>query len=221
MLKITQNLVPPGATGRRPGKRMTVRSLTVHSTGNPKSTAKNETDNIRNHDPFKKVSFHYAVDENGAYQAIPDNETAWHAGDGPKGEGNNTSIGIEICESGDRRKTLDNAVELFKILMKKYNLPISAVRQHHFWSGKDCPRILRNPEFIKDSMDWEWFIAQLPEEDIEMVRKIKIKINGIVTEVDSINKEGSEYVQLRDLSTGVITVGYDTTLKMPTVIVKK
>ena len=43
---------------------------------------------------------------------IPLNEVARHAGDGGSGTGNRRSISIEICESGDRAKTLENAIKL-------------------------------------------------------------------------------------------------------------
>ena len=40
-------------------------------------------------------------------------------GTGGTGRGNRKSIGIEICESGDRQKTLQNAAELVAKLLKE------------------------------------------------------------------------------------------------------
>ncbi|HJA41202.1 MAG TPA: N-acetylmuramoyl-L-alanine amidase, partial [Firmicutes bacterium] len=53
----------------------------------------------------------------------------------------------EICysKSGGERyvKAEENAVQLVAYLLKKYKLPISRVKQHNFWSGKDCPHRIR------------------------------------------------------------------------------
>lgn len=49
---------------------------------------------------------HLVIDETEAIECIPLNEVAWHAGDGANGTGNRKSIGLQICESGDRVKTL-------------------------------------------------------------------------------------------------------------------
>ena len=102
------------------------------------------------------TSSHYAVDDQGIIQGIEDNRNAWHCGDGT-GKGNMTSIGVEICysKSGGERyvKAEENAVQLVAYLLKKHKLPISRVKQHNFWSGKDCPHRIRKEgrwaEFIQ------------------------------------------------------------------------
>ena len=92
------------------------------------------------------TSSHYAVDDQEVIQGIEDNRNAWHCGDGT-GKGNMTSIGVEICysKSGGERyvKAEENAVQLVAYLLKKHKLPISRVKQHNFWSGKDCPHRIR------------------------------------------------------------------------------
>lgn len=170
---ITQ-LISTTAKGRRPQIPMKAEYITIHSTGNPRSTAKNEAMNVINNNPGMKVSFHIAVDEKEAYNVIPLNEIAWHAGDGEKGPGNRTSIGIEICELGDREKTLLNAASVVRELMASQGIGIDHIVQHNHWSGKDCPRILRNPTYIKDGLDWNWFLTQL-DETAEAERTIKEK----------------------------------------------
>lgn len=66
-----------------------------------------------------------------------------------------TGIGIELCvnEGNDFEKTMENAAALCAALMRAYDLRIEDVRQHHDFSGKDCPnRILRDDrteEFLK------------------------------------------------------------------------
>ena len=69
--------------------------------------------------------------------------------------GNMTGIGIELCvnEGNDFEKTMENAAALCAELMKAYDLRIEDIKQHHDFSGKDCPhRILsadRTEEFVK------------------------------------------------------------------------
>lgn len=115
-------------------------SITIHSTGNLTSTARNERDNLARVDNTRHASFHIVVDDKEAIECIPLNEAAWHAGDGYYGEGNRTSISIEICESGDRAKTLDNAARIAAKIMQEQN--ITKMVRHFDWSGKICPGIL-------------------------------------------------------------------------------
>ena len=97
------------------------------------------------------------MDENQIVQCIPDNENAWHAGDGGNGTGNRKSLAIEICENGDLLKATDNAAELTAMLMTKYNVPMENVVQHNHWSGKDCPRRIRAGE----PYGWTAFIEKV------------------------------------------------------------
>ena len=127
--------------GRRPGIAMQPEYITIHSTGNEKSTARNERDWLVNPKNTRKASWHICVDENEAIEAIPLDEVAWHAGDGASGTGNRKSISIEICESGDRTKTLENAVKLVAKLLKERGWSIDRLRRHYDWSKKICPRI--------------------------------------------------------------------------------
>ena len=46
--------------------------------------------------------------------------------------------------------------------------------------------------------------------EIETVSKIKINLNGVIKEVETINKDGYNYIKLRDLADDKITVGYDS-----------
>lgn len=91
------------------------------------------------------ASYHIVVDEKEAIECIPLDEVAWHAGDGSgAASGNRTSIGIEICESGDYAKTLDNAVRLVASMLKERSWGIDRLRRHYDWSGKNCPRLMNN-----------------------------------------------------------------------------
>lgn len=55
-----------------------------------------------------------------------------------------------------------------------------------------------------------------PEEE-EMVKKIKIVLNGVEKEVNVIEKDGNNYIKLRDLQDDKISIGYNC---KPTVTVK-
>jgi len=75
---------PEGVEGSRPGTKMTsVEFITIHDTASTSSgaTAKMHADLlVRGY----TASWHFAVDEDGAYQSIPLDEIAWHAGDGTR-----------------------------------------------------------------------------------------------------------------------------------------
>jgi N-acetylmuramoyl-L-alanine amidase len=144
---------------RRPGLSMSPQYITIHSTGNPKSTARNERGWLTNPSNTRTASWHICVDEKEAVEAIPLNEVAWHAGDG-SGQGNRASIGIEICESGNRAKTLENAVKLTAKLLKERGWGVDRLRRHHDWSGKICPRILQPNNWA----GWEQFKRDVQKE---------------------------------------------------------
>lgn len=129
----------PKSEKRRPGRPFTPQYLTIHSTGNLNSTAKNERGWLENPSNDRTASWHIVVDQNEAIEAIPLNEVAFHAG---TASGNSTSIGMEICESGNREKTLANAAEVAAEILKKKGWGIDRLRRHYDWSGKVCPRIL-------------------------------------------------------------------------------
>jgi len=117
---------------------MTPTTITIHSTGNLESTAKNERSWLTNPTNDRVASWHICVDEKEAVEAIPLDEVAYHAGNNT---GNRSSISIEICESGNREKTVENAVKLVAKLLKERGWGIDRLRRHYDWSGKICPQI--------------------------------------------------------------------------------
>lgn len=208
MINIRKDHVPT-ASKKRTGIAMKPLYITVHSTGNQHSTAKNERAWLNNPSNTSVIGYHYVVDDTEAIEVIPPNEVAWHAGDG-RGQGNMTSIGIEICESGNRQKTLDNAVKLVQYLMKEHN--IAKVVRHYDWSKKNCPRILNSDgKWTK----WNEFYDRIMKSDEFVVTKTKIDLNGEIKEVDAINVDGSNYIKLRDLADSKIVVDYDAQKKIP------
>ena len=130
----------PVTKTRRPGTKITPTIIIVHSTANLKSTAQNEADWLLNITNDRSASWNYAVDQLQAVEAIPAGELTYNTLDA---KANHTSISIEICESGDRGKTLQNAAELVNHLMAEWNIPIANVFPHRHFQAKDCPRILQ------------------------------------------------------------------------------
>ena len=153
-MKIEQQLLKPGHRCR-PGGSYKVLSITIHSTGNAASTAKNERLWLDNPTNNRDASWHYVVGDGIVIQAIPDSEEAWHAGNK---EGNRYSIGVEIIESGDRKAVIATAAEFVAKKVKEYGLTMQGIKKHYDWTGKNCPRILIDPAYVKDGMDWKYFL---------------------------------------------------------------
>lgn len=121
--------------------------VTIHETGNTNRGA-----NARAHANYLKgndaanlpVSWHYTVDDTETYQHLPENEDAFHAGDGA-GNGNRQSIAIEMAvnSDGNFQTTIDRTVALVADICTRRNIPIANIRQHFNWNGKNCPQNLR------------------------------------------------------------------------------
>lgn len=139
----------------RSGKIITPKYLTIHSTGNFKSNARQERNWLINTTNKSGASWNICVDDTEAIIAIPLNEKSNHSG---SNTGNLTSIGLEICESGDREKTLKNTIQISAFILKEFNLTYKDLRQHYDWNKKNCPRILRQENM------WEWFVNEVKKE---------------------------------------------------------
>ena len=59
--------------------------------------------------------------------------------------GNNNSIGIESCinEGSDIHLTWQRTAKLVSHLLEDNNLTMDDIRQHHYFSGKNCPQTMR------------------------------------------------------------------------------
>lgn len=121
------------------GRKITVKGLMLHSVGCPQPKA-SVFINSWNSASYDRACVHGFIDGNDAtvYQTLPWNHRGWHCG----GSGNNTHIGVEMCEpacirytSGSNftcsdkttaravaKRTYEAAVELFAMLCKQYNL---------------------------------------------------------------------------------------------------
>ena len=125
------------------GRKITVKGLMLHSVGCPQPKA-SAFINSWNSPAHGTSCVHGFIDGNDGtvYQTLPWNHRGWHCGSGSKGSGNNTHIGVEMCESACIRytagsnftcsdtvtakavakRTYEAAVDLFAYLCKKYSL---------------------------------------------------------------------------------------------------
>ena len=194
-----------------------IKYIVVHFTANNGDTAYGNTNYFKS---YRGASAHYFVDENGIYQSVEDKNIAWHCGAKKYKHStcrNSNSLGVELCSRKDSKgnyyfmdKTVDNAIELVKMLMAKYNVPIANVIRHYDVTGKNCPE-----PFVRDIKAWQNFKDRLEEK----VVKQNIKINGKVKSVDAINKDGYTYIKIRDLS-DILSIMYDKNTKLITLSVK-
>ncbi len=163
-ITVVADYIPEGRYNR-PGGNYKVKSIVIHNTGNFNIGA--DANSHRNYikQDGTKTSWHYTVDDKTIFKHLPEEERAWHAGDGREGLGNTNGIGIEICVNHETEGTrnpskyfdraLDNAAQLVAELMYKYKLTIKQVKQHNDFSGKNCPQVIRENDL------WEPFLENV------------------------------------------------------------
>ena len=135
----------PYSNQKRPGTvyakyHFKPQGITIHNTGNPRSNALNERGWLTNPNNQRTASFHLAIDDVRVVEVIPLNELAWHCGDFV---GNNTTIGVEICEP-QHDKAMFNAIHWCASHMKKHGWGVDKLYTHQMWSGKYCPNVILN-----------------------------------------------------------------------------
>lgn len=187
--------------GRRPCVNMAPKYITIHNTGNPNSTAKNERTWLTNPDNPRSASFHYVIDAINVVECIPPNETANHAGDG-RGDGNMRSVGVEICESGDYAQTLRNAAAFVASLLYERGWGIDRLRRHYDWSGKICPRKMYDSG---KWTGWEAFKRMVSDELKSLgygADTVKLEVNGKKI-ADGISIKGTTYFPSRAFANAI------------------
>lgn len=124
-------------------RKITVKGLMLHSVGCPQPKASVFVNNW-NKASYDRACVHAFIDANTGdiYQGLPWNHRGWHCASGSKGSGNNTHVGVEMCEpacikytggssftcsdkptaQAAAKRTYEAAVELFAYLCKQYNL---------------------------------------------------------------------------------------------------
>lgn len=129
------------------GKKIAVKGLMLHSVGCPQPRA-SVFINSWNRADYDNACVHAFIDgtDGTVYQTLPWNHRGWHCASGRNGSGNNTHIGVEMCEPAcikytggstftcsDKvtakavvKRTYEAAVELFAMLCKEYGLKPTA-----------------------------------------------------------------------------------------------
>lgn len=100
--------------------------------------------------------------------------------------GNNNSIGIESCinEGTDIYLTWQRTAKLVAHLLVDNNLSIDDVKQHHYFSGKNCPQTMRMNDM------WNHFLSLVSfEKDMYLFLKEGYVIQ-LLPETDLINNNG-------------------------------
>lgn len=199
------------------GKRNTaaIKYIVIHYTANNGDTA------IGNGRYFAAnntgTSAHYFVDETEIVQSVYDNRVAFHCGARkyyhPECR-NSNSLGIEICSEKSNgiyyfnKQTVDNAVELVKWLMDKYNVKIENVIRHYDVTHKNCPA-----PYVESSIKWQEFKNMLVGEADEVVETGSINVNGKNIKIDKIIKDGTSFIKLRGLEAAGFNVEYNEDTK--------
>jgi len=159
--------------------------IVIHFTSNNGDTAKNNGKYFANN--IVKASAHYFVDSYYIVNSVPDNYIAWSVGGNkyPNTKGakfygkcvNANSISIELCDDVKNgvvypsEKTIQNALELTRHLMQKYNIPANHIIRHFDVTGKKCPA------YWVDDARWKsefWNKIQEGEDDMTKEEVIKI-----------------------------------------------
>lgn len=139
-MSLTQSLISSSKYDIKCPYSMNPIGICVHNTANDAS-AKNEVSYMKSNN--NEVSFHIAIDDVEAIQAIPFNRNAWAAGDGGSGTGNRKYIHVEICysKSGGQKflAAEQRAAKEIAALLKQFGWGISNVKKHQDFSGKYCP----------------------------------------------------------------------------------
>lgn len=177
-----------------------IKFLAIHYTAGA-SSAPGKAESMKDSwERERRASADFGVDDANMVQFNPDlkNYHCWGVGDAKKPAGggaqlfgkaiNRNTISIEMCSNLTKgynhnvvnhegwyftEATLDNAVKLAKILMKKYNIPIERVVRHYDISGKICPGVVGWNNYVlfdntgkrigkkNDSEKWEAFKERL------------------------------------------------------------
>ena len=139
-MKIIKQIVPQSRFAIKCPYFMKPEGVTVHNTYNDAS-ARNEI-SYMTRNPYQ-ISYHWAVDDIEAIQAIPDNKNSWSCGDGGNGFGNRKTINVEICYSKSGGSRFDqaekNGAKLIAMILNSYGWGVDRLYTHRDHSGKYCP----------------------------------------------------------------------------------
>lgn len=227
--KDTDNFVPV-SNGIRPGELMPAHPdgvtafnedniywIVVHDTANtnPGSGARslsNYLNNAANAGTELWTSWHYSIDDTEIYQHLPENERAYHAGDGSTlptqgsytGGGNRNGIGIEMAinQDGDLYRTWQRTAKLVADIMYRNDLPRTQLKYHIDFSGKDCPRTLRNAGLI-------WLFEEFTDAEFRVKQEHPDAVISLVSHNPEYLDNTGRIIKMPDRS---MTVSYTITV---------
>ena len=218
--------------------------IVIHYVG-AVSTAKNNADYYAR--TKLQASAHYFVDEISIWQSVEDKDRAWHCGGGLQGVNghkfygictNSNSIGIEMCckktASGEwyfEPETVKNTVDLVKMLIKKYDIPIDRVIRHYDVTGKICP------EPYVDETEWRSFkdkiLTNEGELSVSQYKELKEENKALKAEILALKEiVGKVYKTIDDVpeyykptikklvDEGAIKGTAENTLNLPEILVR-
>ena len=192
-----------------------IKYIVIHYTANDGDSDEGNGNYFANN--IVKASAHYFVDGDSVTQSVPDDYVAWAVGGSKYSDCNKTgggkfygqctntnSISIEMCDevrngrSDFSARTIENTIELTKMLMKKHNVDINHVIRHFDVNGKPCPK-----PYV-DNARWQEFKNKITESgDLTMTqyeelkkenKALKESIQTLINEIEDLrNKKETVY----------------------------
>lgn len=165
------------------------------------STAKNNADYFFS--KYRGASAHYFIDNKEIWQVVEDNDAAWAIGANKyyTEARNSNSISVEMCcytmKNGNinvAKEVEEKAVELVKMLMKKYNINVDHVIRHYDATRKNCPT-----PFVSDTERWNDF---------------KNKLQGQSTNTEETTSNYTEYEKRVRNWQDTMNLDYNSNLKL-------
>lgn len=200
MVQIKQQLVSD--TPNKYGRKNKRQYITIHETDNFKNGADAQAHaNLQTNGNSRSANWHWQVDDKEAIQSFTHDFQLWAGGDG-RGNGNLNSIHIEMCVNadGDFERTMENTAGLVQKIMKDEGLDSTdVIRQHNYWSGKHCPRTIR------DEGLWDDLLDMIEGKDV----KVKVKTDTPTkTSGSNLIHRGDRGSAVRKLQNRLIELGY-------------
>lgn len=197
-----------------------IKYIVIHYTANDGDTDENNGKYFKNN--IVKASAHYFVDDDSVTQSVPDNYIAWSVGGSKYNNsattgggsyygkcGNANSISIELCDDVKNgviypsAKTIENAIELTKALMKKYGISQSNVIRHFDVTGKACPAYWCGSSVKNNNWKTEFF-NKLSSADPVVNESFKARVT--ITDLNIRTGAGTNYAKVGYIKPGVYTI---------------
>lgn len=184
-------------------RKQKIRYIVIHDTGNTSPGAGATAHKRYFLTTDRKASADFVIDEK---KVIKLNDYTkyftWHCGDGRGKYGitNSNSIGIEMCINNDGNyvKTVNDTIILTYKLMRELNIDLDHVVRHYDASRKHCPGSMMPNNWLK-WIDFKKALALFIEEE-EAPDIVLIEYKGEKSFIETINKDGYNYVKIRDLA---------------------